>query len=122
IDVTVAATATDAAGNVMSEINFQDVFDIEIASSIAYAMAQGEFVAYPNPLNAGSDLRLIMPSTIQAARVVIFDGQGKLISDTNYSAGQSPLLISTANWAEGMYLVRVLSNESEGHLKITILD
>jgi hypothetical protein len=120
IDVNVAGTATDVAGNPMIEMNFQDVFDIDIASSIAYAISSNEFVAYPNPLTAGSDLRLAMPSTLSTARVLVLDCQGKMIADLNYVAGNPAMLIRTDNWSQGMYLVRILSDESTASLKVTI--
>ena len=52
--------------------------------------------------------------------MLVLDCQGKMIADLNYVAGNPAMLIRTDNWSQGMYLVRILSDESTASLKVTI--
>ena len=121
ISVNVGTAAQDAAGNPMVAAEFESAFSIDIANSIADLSGLASWTAYPNPVIAGQDVRLNIPVDFTDARVMIFTSQGKLVADYNHSGNNNPMIVTTAGWSEGMYMVRLISKHSQGSLPVSVV-
>jgi hypothetical protein len=119
--VNVGTAAQDAASNPMVAAEFESTFSIDIANSIADLAGLASWTAYPNPVIAGQDVRLNIPVDITDARVMIFTSQGKLVADYNYAGNNNPMIVTTAGWSEGMYMVRLISKHAQGSLPVSVV-
>ena len=81
ITITASTTARDLAGNLMFAYDEVDAFGIDILNNITGMTGLTSWTAYPNPVISGQDIRLNIPADVSDARVMIFDGQGKLVAD-----------------------------------------
>ena len=121
ISVNVGTATQDAAGNPMVAAEFESTFSIDIANSIADLSGLASWTAYPNPVIAGQDVRLNIPVDITDARVMIFTSQGKLVADYNHAGNNNPMIVTTAGWSEGMYMVRLISQHAQGSLPVSVV-
>ena len=121
ISVSVGNAAADAAGNPMIAANYESVFSIDITNNVSDLAGLKSWTAYPNPVISGQDIRLNIPAEVSDARVMIFDGQGKLVADYNYAGNNNPMIVTTAGWSEGMYMVRLISKHAQGSLPVSVV-
>jgi hypothetical protein len=121
IGLTIEADAPDIAGNLMVTATSENLFDVDIVNVISNSSQEQTWVAYPNPIVSGTDLRLAMPSDVNSANVILFDAVGKLISSWNYTGNNSPMLINTAHLSEGVYLIRIHSENKQGSLTVHVI-
>ena len=63
----------------------------------------------PNPVDANFDI--ILPNTFNQAKVEVYDAIGKLIVNKSINT-INDYTINSANWNPGVYLVRILTDES----------
>jgi hypothetical protein len=121
ISISVGTDATDAAGNPMVDAAFSDAFSIDIANNVASIDESASWTIYPNPVLNGNDLRIQVPTTIDHARILIFDAQGKLVNDFNYNGNNNPMVVTTAGWAEGVYMIRLISEQAQGSMPVSVV-
>lgn len=121
ITITASTTARDLAGNLMFAYDEVDAFGIDILNNITGMTGLTSWTAYPNPVISGQDIRLNIPADVSDARVMIFDGQGKLVADYNYAGNNNPMIVTTAGWSEGMYMVRLISKHAQGSLPVSVV-
>jgi hypothetical protein len=121
ISVSVGTSAADAAGNPMLSATFENAFSIDIVNSVIELGGSSAWTIYPNPVLVGDDIRIQVQAAIATARIMIFDGQGKLVHDQNYTGNNGPLVVGTSAWAEGMYLVKLVSEHSQGSMPVSVV-
>ena len=73
---------------------------------------------YPNPAKQFTTLAIDGINT--ASQVVITDLTGREIASYNLSAAQTQLNISVAGFAEGTYLVRVITEKGNSITKLVV--
>ena len=78
---------------------------------------------YPNPFNPSTNIRFGLPHTGNA-RVEVFDMLGKKVYDTgnkNFSAGYHNIRIDFSNRSSGVYLYRLVTDETQIIKKMVFL-
>lgn len=86
--------------------------DDETGELIQGTDEQLELLAYPNPMSSGDILKLQVKGTSLSpdARLKVFSGNGMVLIDdlvSNFLQGNTIELMSSSNWARGMYFVQV---------------
>lgn len=79
--------------------------------------------AYPNPFNALSHIDLNLPNS-SSVKVEIYNSLGQLTATVFYGfavAGSHRFAIDGANWASGLYFVRVSALEQTAFKKLVLL-
>ncbi|MGB3774076.1 MAG: T9SS sorting signal type C domain-containing protein [Leeuwenhoekiella sp.] len=88
--------------------------DLGIADEI-----KKSFDAYQN--NKISQLRVLNPLAVDLKEIAIFDITGKQVAGKLNEGNAQEILISSANWSDGIYIVRVVSqNNIEFTKKVTV--
>jgi hypothetical protein len=105
----------------MLSATFENAFSIDIVNSLIELDGSSAWSVYPNPVLVGDDIRIHAPAVIGTARIMIFDGQGKLVHDLNYTGNNSPMVVATSTWAEGMYLVKLVSEHTQGSMPVSVV-
>lgn len=121
ISVGVGTAAADVAGNPMLSATFENAFSIDIVNSLMEFDGSSAWTIYPNPVLVGDDIRIQLPATIGTARIMIFDGQGKMVHDLSYTGNSSPMVLTTSAWAEGMYMVKLISENTQGSMPVSVV-
>lgn len=121
ISVSVGTAAADVAGNPMLSATFENAFSIDIVNSLMEFDGSSAWTIYPNPVLVGDDIRIQLPATIGTARIMIFDGQGKMVHDLSYTGNNSPMVVTTSAWAEGMYMVKLISENTQGSMPVSVV-
>lgn len=121
ISVSVGTASTDVAGNPMLSATFENAFSIDIVNSLMEFDGSSAWTIYPNPVLVGDDIRIQLPATIGTARIMIFDGQGKMVHDLSYTGNNSPMVVTTSAWAEGMYMVKLISENTQGSMPVSVV-
>ncbi|MDR1757626.1 MAG: T9SS type A sorting domain-containing protein [Bacteroidales bacterium] len=73
-----------------------------------HTISSPEFVIYPNPAN--HTVYFSIEGLTGNAQVMVVDLTGKVVANMNMSANNSQLQLNVSNYAEGVYVVRVVSN------------
>ena len=102
----VTFTATDDSGNVSTcEMNLDLTLlgnqDNELSNAIAL---------YPNP--AGEQVTISNSSNIALETAMIYDLNGKLVSQINLQDMQSERVIDVSSYATGVYMVQITGEQS----------
>ena len=94
-------------------------FTVTLNSALSTSTSETlEFIAFPNPLSAGSLLTLegnFSPST----RLEVFSIDGRMINE-QVLQGSSQVQLSTSGFDAGTYLIRIISNDQALTQKVII--
>jgi hypothetical protein len=121
VDIALAFGAVDLAGNTADVFSVSNAFSIDVTNSINENEGSTAWSIYPNPILIGHDLRVHAPAESGNAHVTIFDSQGKMIADMKYMGSNAPMIVNTAAWAEGMYMVRLVSERAQSSMPISVV-
>jgi len=121
-DVVVAFRATSDFGN------FGFVDDINLGSNLSSANdvspLDGSVEIFPNPVSTDLVIQLQLDAAT-AVTAEVFDLAGKKVaaleSNTNYPVGTHTLNWNVSDQANGMYMVRILTEKGEISRKISVL-
>jgi hypothetical protein len=119
--VGVGTAAADVAGNPMLSATFENAFSIDIVNSLIELDGSSAWTIYPNPVLVGDDIRIHVKAAITTARIMIFDSQGKLVHDLNYAGNGSPMVVPTSAWAEGMYFIKLVSENTQASMPVSVV-
>lgn len=108
IDVHLSA-ATDAYGNLMSELQLADYFDMSEPSLSVGDLTATSLELFPNPVAKGQDLNIV-PATGGQMTLELLDASGRVVvlETVNALPGQN-LTLSTQGLTAGMYFLRTTS-------------
>jgi hypothetical protein len=95
----------------ISSVRFRDHYRYALGIENVSASVQ-ELTAYPNPATADL-VTITIPKGFMHYTVGVFDVQGKLVTSTANNAN-----INVASLSKGQYLVRVISGENVGYVRI----
>lgn len=83
-------------------------FSVDLYSALSIASGESmQFSAFPNPLNAGSQLTL-EGNFDPNMRLEVFSADGKMVSE-QLLQNQNQVLLNTAGYDPGIYLIRIVS-------------
>lgn len=90
-------------------------------SSEAKADVQAELLVVPNPSDQYSVVQFITPQE-GAYTLEVYDINGRLVGDVLQGNGASPLRINTGNFANGLYLCRLIKGDGSpgGFTKVIV--
>lgn len=95
----------------------KDGWEMNYTSTVASASAPGKdptLVVYPNP--ASDEIILTAGETNETIAVEIFDARGKLIFNSNRML--TPANINIRHWANGLYHINTLKNDSKKSFRV----
>ena len=121
VDIALAFGAVDLAGNTADVFSVSNAFSIDVTNGIKENEGSTTWSIYPNPILIGHDLRVNVPEESGNARITIFDGQGKMITDMSFMGSNNPIIVNTAAWSEGMYMVRLVSERSQSSMPVSVV-
>jgi len=107
------------AGNPLAPVSFENVFDIEITSSVANETNSATgWSVYPNPVISGQTLR-INTNDDDSGSLRITDPTGRLIYQNKINHVNT-IDISTNSWSSGMYIMRWSSEKGDSMHQLII--
>ena len=77
--------------------------------NVQHGPLSNEFVVYPNPVK--DDFKINLGAIGNNNMVEVYDLYGRCVLQRMFDS-KSPTIISTDGWGKGVYLVRVLENET----------
>ena len=85
--------------------------------TIVYLNQKEAYTVYPNPIH---DLLVIEKNTtsIEGTSVFVSDASGRAVYKGSLNTSSNQTTIETANWAKGIYLVTIHSNDGVSTLKV----
>jgi hypothetical protein len=85
-------------------------------------VSQNSMVTYPNPANQQATLRFNLNADFNG-RVEVVNALGSMVfatNDQNFGKGDQQLSLPTAQWADGLYLVRLVSGNMEMSTRLVV--
>jgi hypothetical protein len=85
-------------------------------------VSQNSMVTYPNPANQQATLRFNLNADFNG-RVEVVNALGSTVfatTDQNFGQGDQQLSLPTAQWADGLYLVRLISGNMEMSTRLVV--
>jgi hypothetical protein len=92
--------------------------DFSCGLGIAEAKNDIDIIAYPNP--ASDELNIRIDATLSTATLTLIDLNGRVVASQSIGSGVHDAAFNTAVLANGMYTLRVLSNELVSTLKVEV--
>jgi Secretion system C-terminal sorting domain len=121
IDVAVAGNATDAAGNPGTMTTYTNFFSINVIVNVQEVSSENPIVVYPNPVGTGNNLNIEMDHIPDNLSIDIYNSTGQLIqSFGEKDMAGNKVVVSTSNLSNGMYIVRVNSDEGRSVFNVSI--
>ncbi len=97
------------------------VLTVNVCAGLASELAIGAVNVYPNPASGSTNLsvELMQNETIE---VTVMNNIGQVVytSKHDLQSGVNSLLVSTQNWANGVYFVKVASEKGAVNTKLTV--
>ena len=75
------------------------------STEVVYYLGNTDYVVYPNPVRAGSGLRILQKEAADL-RVMIYDATGRLVKDESYADVVNP--INIAGLQKGLYIISIV--------------
>jgi serine protease len=117
VTVAFALIAGDDLSDIQSSAaNAQIKYNGITSSAKEITMADNSIILYPNPAVNELNLQMIKESSYNVA---VYDQTGKLIFNTE-NVERNLMKINTANWARGLYFVKVSSEKGASTTKIVL--
>ena len=83
---------------------------------------ENKMLLFPNPANGYFTVEYQLTDAFKTAQIVVFDMNGKLVSQIEIHYGIDQVLIPTENWVNGQYTVSILSDgKTMANKKITLI-
>ena len=110
---TILFTASDSANTPLTP-----VFVSNTQNNASATSSVNQFMVYPNPFN--NEFTLDMTVVAGTYSIVLTDINGKVIINQNVEAveGNSKMVLSTSELAQGVYLLNIVSNNGRQTLKV----
>ncbi len=102
---------TDSAGTTTLSTRFQG----GIPQGLKQVNATKLFTAYPNPGN--NELSIEAMSGILPEKIEIFNLTGQLIENRNWPTSSNKVIVQTAKWPKGGYLVRLQTGKEQAGIR-----
>jgi len=112
---------SDEAGNTQLPSTLTDFFDISTDVSID-EVRQETIIVYPNPVEAGNDIVLLLPGIPQPLILQMCAASGQIV-DLQYTINQAGniISISTNSLAAGLYYINVYGTNGLSVLKVGVM-
>ena len=121
IDVAVANTK-DAAGNLVTSMDMDDFFSINIIVSVNELDAAHDVLIYPNPAVSGKDIYMEWKNMPTGLNVDMYNASGALVMKKGAaSASQNRILLETAGLSAGMYFIHVNSDQGRAVFTVNVV-
>ncbi len=120
IDIQIASSATDAAGNVSASTTIADYFS-ESAAINTDEIAMESMQVYPNPVIAGNAVHVVWNGWSTASTLRVVDANGRSILNTTLPGNTQRIFLNTQDWSQGMYVIHLECVDHAMHTPIIVL-
>jgi hypothetical protein len=119
IDISVAA-GLDLAGNLLNTAAYVDFFDIDITSVGVAEFGSTNGLLFPNPALSGQSFNIQLGENTTPNRLEIYSVSGQLVH-TERPLVQAGNIIVSADLAEGIYLVNLMTDQGMMNMKLQVI-
>ncbi|MBL7942778.1 MAG: T9SS type A sorting domain-containing protein [Flavobacteriales bacterium] len=120
IDVTFDGL-NDTAGNPQEAMTYEGFFSVETGVGIAENDVFSGITLYPNPQIAGNDFTIHMQQPVDQLTIEVINSNGSVVERVLNNNQRRFITVSTENLAPGMYYVRLVSEEGQASLPLSIV-
>jgi len=120
IDVEIS-NAEDLSGNIMSSMNIEDYFSIQLDTFLVVNELQfDELKLYPNPVSPGQNVTVELDNA-SAYSYQLIDALGKRV-DAELEVLADKVIVGSTSLQSGKYFIRIFNSEAQKVVRIEVLN